>query len=268
MSRLGEGNTSKVYLAQTVDSNRQLVAIKIIKEDFLKKDPVGARNAVLSEVITLQALNEHTNIIKLLDYGENGQVYKPTSGRTVEGLVFIVLEYVEGGLLLFDLCQKIGGPAGFGEVAGRFLFSQLLDALEHMNSREVAHRDIKLENVLVDTSSMILKVADFGYAAIGTEPLKSYRGTFTYMAPEIKEGNKLYDGHKADLFSAGVVLFILVRGIFPFKEARKEEFFYNLLCERNFQEYWSKVESEYLSEEFRDLIQRMLAYDPKARPSL
>jgi len=53
MSRLGEGNTSKVYLAQTVDSNRQLVAIKIIKEDFLKKDPVGARNAVLSEVITL-----------------------------------------------------------------------------------------------------------------------------------------------------------------------------------------------------------------------
>jgi len=175
---------------------------------------------------------------------------------------------VEGGLLLFDLCQKIGGPAGFGEVAGRFLFSQLLDALEHMNSREVAHRDIKLENVLVDTSSMTLKVADFGYAAIGTEPLKSYRGTFTYMAPEIKEGNKLYDGHKADLFSAGVVLFILVRGIFPFKEARKEEFFYNLLCERNFQEYWSKVESEYLSEEFRDLIQRMLAYDPKARPSL
>ena len=144
---------------------------------------------------------------------------------------------------MFDICQQIGGPSGFGESAGRFLFSQLLDAMEHMQSRNVAHRDIKLENVLVDTSSMTLKVADFGYAAITTELLKSYRGTFTYMAPEIKEGNKLYDGQKADLFSAGVVLFILVRGIFPFKEARKEEFFYSLLCQGNFKEYWSKVES-------------------------
>ena len=253
MSRLGEGNTSKVYLAQTVDATQQMVAIKIIKDDFLQKDPAGAKKAVLSEVSTLHALKQHSNIIKLLDYGDNGQVYKP-SGRTVEGLVYIVLEYVEGGLLLFDLCQQIGGPSGFGEAAARFLFSQLLDAMEHMHQRQVAHRDIKLENVLVDTSSMTLKVADFGYAAVGTELLKSYRGTFTYMAPEIKEGGKLYDGHKADLFSAGVVLFILVRGIFPFKEARKEEFFYSLLCQGNFQEYWSKVESQYLSEEFRDLI--------------
>jgi len=133
----------------------------------------------------------------------------------------------------------------------------------------VAHRDIKLENVLVDTASMTLKVADFGYAAHGnTDSLKSYRGTFTYMAPEIKEGGKLYDGKKADLFSAGVVLFILVRGIFPFKEARKEEYFYSLLCQGKFSEYWSKVESEYLSSDFKNLIERMLAYDPKQRPSL
>ena len=62
------------------------------------------------------------------------------------------------------------------------------------------------------------------------------------MAPEIKEG-RIYNGKKADIFSVGVVLFILIRGIFPFKEARKEEFFYNLICQKNYQEYWSKVES-------------------------
>jgi serine/threonine protein kinase len=150
------------------------------------------------------------------------------------------------------------------------MFSQLLDALEHMHKRGIAHRDIKLENVLVDSRDMTLKVADFGYAAQGlseTQQLRSYRGTFTYMAPEIKEG-RAYDGKKADLFSAAVVLFILVRGIFPFKEARKEEYFYNLLCQRNFSEYWTKVESTYLSAECRDLLQRMLAYNPDERPSI
>jgi serine/threonine protein kinase len=87
------------------------------------------------------------------------------------------------------------------------------------------------------------------------------------MAPEIKEG-RTYDGRKADLFSSAVVLFILVRGIFPFKEARKEEFFYSFLCQKNYDEYWAKVESTYLSADCRDLLQKMLSYDPAERPSI
>jgi serine/threonine-protein kinase SRK2 len=161
----------------------------------------------------------------------------------------------------------VGGSGGFGEDCGRFLFSQLLDAIEHMHERNIAHRDLKLENILVSTTDMSLKVADFGYAAQGTDQLRSYRGTFTYMAPEIKEG-RVYNGKKADLFSAAVVLFILVRGIFPFKEARKEEFFYSLLQQRKFAEYWTKVESTYLSEECRDLLQKLFSYDPSERPSI
>lgn len=61
----------------------------------------------------------------------------------------------------------VGANGGFGEECGRYLFSQLLDALDHMHSRKIAHRDIKLENVLVNTSDMTLKVADFGYATQG-----------------------------------------------------------------------------------------------------
>jgi len=79
--------------------------------------------------------------------------------------VYIVIEYVQGGVLLFDLCQLVGTNGGFGEESGRFLFSQLLDALEHMHSKDICHRDIKLENVLVNTADMTLKVADFGYAS-------------------------------------------------------------------------------------------------------
>ena len=129
----------------------------------------------------------------------------------------------------------------------------MLKSIEYMNSKGVSHRDLKLENILVD-NDLNLKIADFGYAAYQkVDLLKSYRGTFTYMAPEIKL-NLTYNGLKVDLFSTGVILFILIRGIFPFKEAREEEFFYNLLMKGKYQEYWEKVQGNYLSNECRDLL--------------
>lgn len=78
-----------------------------------------------------------------------------------------------------------------------------------MHSRRVVHRDLKLENILVD-DKLNLKLADFGFACYKSiDALKSYRGTMTYMAPEIKEG-KVYKGTQVDLFSMGVILFIVV----------------------------------------------------------
>ena len=86
-----------------------------------------------------------------------------------------------------------------------------------------------------------LKVADFGFATFNrSAKLSSYRGTFTYMAPEIKEGKK-YDGVKVDLFSSAVILFILIRGIFPFREARVEESFYTHIVKKEYDAYWTKV---------------------------
>ena len=84
-----------------------------------------------------------------------------------------------------------------------------------MQSKGVAHRDLKLENILVD-NELNIKIADFGFATFkNVNKLESYSGTMTYMAPEIKE-SKQYDGKKTDMFSIGVILFIIVQGIFPF----------------------------------------------------
>lgn len=96
-----------------------------------------------------------------------------------------------------------------GEDIGRFLFRQLMKSIKYMHSRNVVHRDLKIENILYD-EQMNIKVADFGFSTYKSiNKLKSYRGTMTYMAPEIKQG-KQYDGRQADVFSAGVILFIIV----------------------------------------------------------
>ena len=174
-----------------------------------------------------------------------------------------MLEYVSGGLL-FDLCQTLGG---MGEDAGRFFLRQLVDVLDYIQSKGVVHRDLKLENILLD-ESLNLKVADFGFATFRKiNKLDSFKGTLTYMAPEIKEG-RVYDGKQIDMFSTGVILFIIVMGIYPFKEARKDEYFYKNLYKGKNSTYWNKVGGEHLSSDLKDLLERLFSHDGKRRPTL
>jgi len=260
MKSLGEGHTSKVYLAHQIGNPSIQVAIKVLKEDFLAKEK-DAIKSVENEITILRSL-KHTGIIGLLECGDSGVVEKP-SGRIINNMVYLIMEYVQGGLL-FDVCQAM---AAMGEDAGRFFAHQMLDAMEYMHSNRVAHRDLKLENILID-EKMNLKLADFGFACYkNIDCLKSYRGTFTYMAPEIKEG-KQYNGTQVDLFSFGVILFIIVQGIFPFKEARQEEYFYNLLMTGQLDLYFQKTNATHLSSEFKDLILALFNYDGAKRPSV
>merc|ERR1712226_295607 len=158
-------------------------------------------------------------------------------------------------------CQTMGA---MGEDAGRFFMSQLVASIDYMHNLRCVHRDLKLENILVD-DQLNLKIADFGFACYKSiDQLKSYRGTMTYMAPEIKEG-KTYDGTQVDLFSIGVIIFIIVQGIFPFKEARKEEYFYNLLLTGQIETYFEKVNGTGLSAEFKDMILKLFSYDGAKR---
>ena len=260
LSSLGEGNTSKVYMARSIQDPKKVVALKLLREEFLQRD-VDSIKAVENEIQILQGLR-HENIINIVGWGSDGNVKKP-SGREINNLVYILLEYVSGGLL-FDVCQTIGG---MGENGGRYFLSQMLDVLQYMHGKGVVHRDLKLENILVD-DNMNLKVADFGFATFRKiHNLKSYRGTMTYMAPEIKEG-KNYDGMAIDMFSTGVILFIIVQGIFPFKEAKKDEYFYNLILKGDLKTYWQKTGGTKLSEEFKDLIIKMFSYDGSQRPTI
>lgn len=101
---------------------------------------------------------DHPGIVKLFDSGMNGTVVKP-SGQRVNNLVYLLMEHVSNGTL-FSLCEKNGE---MGENAGRFFLRQMLDVVKYMHDRNIVHRDIKLENILL-TENLQIKLADFGFA--------------------------------------------------------------------------------------------------------
>lgn len=172
-------------------------------------------------------------------------------------------EYISGGTL-FDLIEQLGA---LREEAGRSLFSQILKAMTYMHKLGVAHRDLKLENILVDENFNV-KIADFGFATYeNVKKLESFKGTKTYMAPEIRE-QKVYNGKKSDIFAAGVILFTLVFGIFPFQDASKNDKYYKLLMSGNPESYWAAIGVSGAPLELQDLLFKMLSANPNDRPTL
>jgi len=145
---------------------------------------------------------------------------------------------------------------------------QLLDALEHMHTNGVIHRDIKPENIIVDRL-MNIKLLDFGFSTHNNiDELRSYRGTKTYMAPEIKK-NKVYKGTEIDVFSLGVVIFSMVHGLFPFLEAKRSDNWYSLLVRGQTDKYFSILDkNDSLSAEFKDLIIQMFSEEGENRPTI
>lgn len=261
---IGKGSTAKVWLARYVEDPSLQFAIKIMSSQYMRHK--GARQGVKKEVDILSSL-DHEGVIQLYEYGDKGVVQY--DGKIYNGQVYIVMEYVAGPLL-FDLAKKMGS---MGEEIGRFFAKQMIEQLEYINGQNVVHRDIKLENILVD-ENMDLKLADFGFATDkDIESLSSFRGTQSYMAPEIRSGES-YNGKQTDIFSMGVVLFTLVVGYFPFSTASQEDQFYQFLTTGERDEnginaaYWKTLKASHLSTEFKDLMQQIFNEDGSKRPTL
>lgn len=154
--KLGDGITARVYLCESVNDSGQQYAMKVMRDEFLKKDQRNLK-MVQNEVSILKGLN-HKGIVKLIEFGEKGCVQK-SSGQITDNLVYLLMEYIPGGTL-FNLCERSGQ---MGEDIGRFFLHQFVDVIQDMHNQNIVHRDIKLENILIN-DDMSIKFADFGFA--------------------------------------------------------------------------------------------------------
>lgn len=197
---LGHGAFAKVYYAKNIKTN-QSVAIKIIdKEKILKS---GLVTHIKREISILRRVR-HPNIV---------QLYEVMATKTK---IFFVMEYIRGG----ELFDKVAKGRLKEEIARKY-FQQLISAVEFCHARGVYHRDLKPENLLVDENGD-LKVSDFGLSAMSDQIRKdglfhTFCGTPAYVAPEVL-ARKGYDGAKVDVWSCGVILFVLLAGYFPFHD--------------------------------------------------
>ena len=172
---------------------------------------------MLNEVTLLQKL-DHPNIIQLVEYNCDGEIVVKNSGKTIQ-IFFIVLELVEQGDL-FSYIKVQNARGGFNEQFSRYYFKQLLSSIDYLhNDSGIVHRDLKPENILLN-SRYDLKVADFGLSTnkegkYGLGIHHSQVGTRQYQAPEILQ-KQYYRGECADVFSMGVILFIMVTGTLPY----------------------------------------------------
>ncbi|KAL4312418.1 hypothetical protein GQ457_01G041030 [Hibiscus cannabinus] len=160
---------------------------------------------MIKREISTMKLIRHPNVIRM---------YEVMASKTK---IYIVLEFVTGG----ELFDKIASRGRFKEEEARKYFQQLINAVDYCHSRGAYHRDLKPENLLLDANG-VLKVSDFGLSALPQQVrddglLHTTCGTPNYVAPEVIN-NKGYNGAKADLWSCGVILFVLMAGYLPFED--------------------------------------------------
>ena len=241
---LGTGAFSTVREGYHRSNSNISYAVKCINRKKLSEEDEAA---LLDEVGILKELR-HDHIIRLYDFFVEPSTY------------YLVMERMRGG----ELFDRIVAKAYYNEKEARDTCKLLLQAVGHCHDNHIAHRDLKPENLLLlsENDDSAVKIADFGFAKKVYErnSLTTQCGTPGYVAPEILEGTP-YD-ERADMWSVGVILYILLGGYPPFIESTQRDLFRKIRRgEYEFhEEYWGTVSSE-----AKELISQLLTVDVNAR---
>ncbi|KAL6227512.1 hypothetical protein ACLB2K_001469 [Fragaria x ananassa] len=198
---LGKGHFGKVKFATNIESG-QRYAVKILERKRIID--IDTADRITTEIETLKRL-KHPNVVRL---------YEILASKTH---IHMVLEYVEGG----ELFDKIRHNGRVTEAESRKIFQQLIDGVSYCHRKGVFHRDLKLQNILLDEEGNI-KICDFGLSALPQHLhkdglLHTTCGTPNYVAPEILR-RRGYNGATVDIWSCGVILFAILSGFYPFED--------------------------------------------------
>ncbi|XP_051534805.1 serine/threonine-protein kinase SIK2 [Myxocyprinus asiaticus] len=237
---LGKGNFAVVKLARHRITKTE-VAIKIIDKTQL-------------DAVNLEKIYREVQIMKMLDHPHIIKLYQVMETKN---MLYLVTEYAKNGEI-FDHLAKHGR---LNEPEARRKFWQILSAVEYCHNRNIVHRDLKAENLLLD-GHMNIKIADFGFGNFFQpgKPLATWCGSPPYAAPEVFEGQQ-YEGPQLDIWSMGVVLYVLVCGALPF-DGPSLPILRQRVLEGRFRIPY------FMTEDCEHLIRRMLVLDPSKRLSI
>ncbi|XP_037917781.1 serine/threonine-protein kinase MARK2 isoform X14 [Hermetia illucens] len=237
---IGKGNFAKVKLAKHLPTGKE-VAIKIIDKTQLNP---GSLQKLFREVRIMKML-DHPNIVKLFQVIET------------EKTLYLVMEYASGGEV-FDYLVLRGRMK---EKEARVKFRQIVSAVQYCHQKRIIHRDLKAENLLLD-SELNIKIADFGFSNEFTpgSKLDTFCGSPPYAAPELFQGKK-YDGPEVDVWSLGVILYTLVSGSLPFDGSTLRELRERVLRGKYRIPF-------YMSTDCENLLRKFLVLNPAKRASL
>lgn len=240
LKTIGKGNFAKVKLAKHVPTSKE-VAIKIIDKTQLNASSLQK----LYREVRIMKLLDHPNIVKLFQVIET------------EKTLYLVMEYASGGEV-FDYLVLHGRMK---EKEARAKFRQIVSAVQYCHQKRIIHRDLKAENLLLD-SEMNIKIADFGFSNQFTpgSKLDTFCGSPPYAAPELFQGRK-YDGPEVDVWSLGVILYTLVSGSLPFDGATLRELRERVLRGKYRIPF-------YMSTDCENLLKKFLVLNPAKRASL
>ncbi|XP_037125667.1 MAP/microtubule affinity-regulating kinase 4 isoform X3 [Syngnathus acus] len=240
LKTIGKGNFAKVKLARHILTGRE-VAIKII--DKTQLNPTSLQK-LFREVRIMKGLN-HPNIVQLFEVIETDKT------------LYLIMEYASGGEV-FDYLVSHGRMK---EVEARAKFRQIVSAVHYCHTKNIVHRDLKAENLLLDADANI-KIADFGFSnefTLGNK-LDTFCGSPPYAAPELFQGKK-YDGPEVDVWSLGVILYTLVSGSLPFDGQNLKELRERVLRGKYRVPF-------YMSTDCEGILRRFLVLNPAKRCTL
>ncbi|XP_063800985.1 serine/threonine-protein kinase MARK2 isoform X5 [Pseudophryne corroboree] len=240
LKTIGKGNFAKVKLARHVLTGKE-VAVKIIDKTQMNSSSL---QKLFREVKIMKVLN-HPNIVKLFEVIET------------EKTLYLVMEYASGGEV-FDYLVAHGRMK---EKEARSKFRQIVSAVQYCHQKLIVHRDLKAENLLLD-SDMNIKIADFGFSNQFTfgNKLDTFCGSPPYAAPELFQGKK-YDGPEVDVWSLGVILYTLVSGSLPFDGQNLKELRERVLRGKYRIPF-------YMSTDCENLLKKFLILNPSKRGTL
>ena len=241
---INNGLSSTLFLALN-ELNQKLV-IKIFNR--------SSKEAYLREKEFFKNVHNFKNIIRVYNCGLIKNRKDPYFGH-----YYLIMDYAEKGDLVNYIEQKKNN-----ENEAKKLIKQILNGYEEIINCGFIHRDLKPENILIMNDNT-LKITDFGFCEKMDCVSSKLIGTEGYMPPEVITNGTLIP-EKIDIFSLGVILFLLVAGEFPFEDPNKDDEFYKYIIEENWDEYWKLIDPDNkFSQEFKNLIQGMICYEPNKR---